>query len=239
MTFKEKMIAEFMKNGIEFRDEQIDQLSIYYDMLIEKNKVMNLTAITDEEEVIRKHFIDSLSCSSIIDMNNISKCIDIGTGAGFPGIPLKIFYPDTDFILVDSLGKRVKFLNDVTEALGLKGISSIHARAEDLGHDPSYRGRFDLCVSRAVAGLNVLSEYCIPFLKKDGYFIAYKSKKADEEIRQAQGSMKKIGWKVEETREFMLTPQGESRVLIKIKKIKKTPALYPRKAGIPSRKPLT
>ena len=168
MTFKEKMIAEFMKNGIEFRDEQIDQLSIYYDMLIEKNKVMNLTAITDEEEVIRKHFIDSLSCSSIIDMNNISKCIDIGTGAGFPGIPLKIFYPDTDFILVDSLGKRVKFLNDVTEALGLKGINSIHSRAEDLGHDPSYRGRFDLCVSRAVAGLNVLSEYCIPFLKKDG-----------------------------------------------------------------------
>lgn len=239
MTFKEKVIAEFIKNGIKFHDKQIDQLCSYYDMLMERNKVMNLTAITEEEEVIRKHFIDSLSCSHVIDMNNISKCIDIGTGAGFPGIPLKIFYPETEFVLVDSLGKRVRFLEDVKEVLDLKGLKCIHGRAEDLGHDPSYRERFDLCVSRAVAALNVLSEYCMPFVKKDGYFIAYKSKKADEEINLAKASMKKIGWKVEESREFTLSDQGESRVLIKMKKLRKTPALYPRKAGIPSRKPLT
>ena len=207
-------------------------------MLIEKNKVMNLTSITEEDEVIDKHFIDSLTCNRVIDMNQVKSVIDIGTGAGFPGIPLKIVYPDIDFVLLDSLNKRVRFLNEAIELLHLKKIQAVHGRAEDLARKPEFRGKFDLCVSRAVANLNTLSEYCIPFVRVNGFFISYKAQKGLEEIHESDHCMKELGSKIMQVDEFKLTDIDSNRVLIKIKKCKGTSKLYPRKAGIPSKNPL-
>ena len=177
MEFKEKLKARALKEEISLSPKQLDQFELFYNMLIETNKSMNLTAITDEDEVIEKHFIDSLSCRRIMDMTIVKTCIDVGTGAGFPGIPLKIVYPEIQFVLVDSLNKRVGFLNEVKKALGLEGLEALHGRAEDLARDKSLRASFDLCVSRAVANLSVLSEYCIPFVRTNGYFVSYKGKK--------------------------------------------------------------
>ena len=177
--FRQQLKERFLREGFHLTDIQILQFEKFYHFLIEKNKVMNLTAITDMEEVIEKHFIDSVSSSRIINYDNISNCIDVGTGAGFPGIPLKIVYPHISMVLLDSLNKRVKFLEEVIERLELKDIIAIHYRAEDAARVPQYREKFDLCVSRAVANLRTLSEYCIPFVKKKGVFLSYKSMKGD------------------------------------------------------------
>ena len=238
MDFKEKLKVRALKENIELSSKQLEQFEMFYKMLIETNKSMNLTAITDEDEVIEKHFIDSLSCRRVVDMDRIKKCIDVGTGAGFPGIPLKIVYPEIEFVLVDSLNKRVKFLKEVKEALGLDGLEAIHGRAEDLARDKELRAAFDLCVSRAVANLSVLSEYCIPFVRTNGYFVSYKGKKGSEEISNAQNCMNVLGWKIEKVEEFHLEEDEAERLLIKIKKCKGTPKLYPRKAGTPSKSPL-
>lgn len=238
MDFKEKLKARAEKEGISLTPKQLGQFELFYKMLIETNKSMNLTAITDEDEVIEKHFIDSLSCHRVVDMSQIRTCIDVGTGAGFPGIPLKIVYPEIDFVLVDSLNKRVKFLKDVKEALGLEGLEALHGRAEDLARDKSLRAAFDLCVSRAVANLSVLSEYCIPFVRTNGYFVSYKGKKGLEEISNAQNCMNVLGCKIEKVDDFRLEEDEAERLLIRIKKCKGTPKLYPRKAGTPSKNPL-
>lgn len=238
MDFKEKLKVRALKENIELSSKQLEQFEMFYKMLIETNKSMNLTAITDEDEVIEKHFIDSLSCCRVVDMDRIKKCIDVGTGAGFPGIPLKIVYPEIEFVLVDSLNKRVKFLKEVKEALGLDGLEAIHGRAEDLARDKELRAAFDLCVSRAVANLSVLSEYCIPFVRTNGYFVSYKGKKGSEEISNAQNCMNVLGCKIEKVEEFHLEEDEAERLLIKIKKCKGTPKLYPRKAGTPSKSPL-
>ena len=238
MDFKEKLKLRALKENIELSSKQLEQFEMFYKMLIETNKSMNLTAITDEDEVIEKHFIDSLSCRRVVDMDRIKKCIDVGTGAGFPGIPLKIVYPEIEFVLVDSLNKRVKFLKEVKEALGLDGLEAIHGRAEDLARDKELRAAFDLCVSRAVANLSVLSEYCIPFVRTNGYFVSYKGKKGSEEISNAQNCMNVLGCKIEKVEEFHLEEDEAERLLIKIKKCKGTPKLYPRKAGTPSKSPL-
>ena len=216
MDFKEKLKARAEKEGISLTPKQLGQFELFYKMLIETNKSMNLTAITDEDEVIEKHFIDSLSCRRVVDMSQIRTCIDVGTGAGFPGIPLKIVYPEIDFVLVDSLNKRVKFL----------------------ARDKSLRAAFDLCVSRAVANLSVLSEYCIPFVRTNGYFVSYKGKKGLEEISNAQNCMNVLGCKIEKVDDFRLEEDEAERLLIRIKKCKGTPKLYPRKAGTPSKNPL-
>jgi 16S rRNA (guanine527-N7)-methyltransferase len=235
-VLKKKLKQVFEQQGFFIDDKQADQFISYYNKLIEVNKVMNLTAITDYDEVLQKHYLDSVMSTKFIDWKEDAKVLDMGTGAGFPGIPLKILYPKLEVVLVDSLNKRVKFLNGVIEELGLTGAKAIHARAEELGRDANYREQFDFCVSRAVATLPVLLEFCIPFLKEGGEFIAYKSLKAQEELESSKRAMKELRCKLESNHSFSL---GENeRTLLIIKKIEKTPKKYPRKAGTPSKSPL-
>ncbi len=238
MEFKQKLDKIAKNNNIIMSQLQLTQFEQYYEYLVEKNKVMNLTAITDEDGVIYKHFIDSLSCCRVVNLQEIQNVIDVGTGAGFPGIPLKIMFPDVEFVLIDSLNKRITFLKEVIDLLGLEKIKVCHGRAEDLARDDQYRGRFDLCVSRAVANLNTLSEYCIPFLKKNGCFVSYKAGKGIEELQHTDHCMLCLGSKVEQVDQFSIDADDAVRVLIKIRKKKDTSKKYPRKAGVPSRNPL-
>lgn len=232
-----------LKKGVEqlnitLNDHQYHQFALYYDLLIEWNKVMNLTGITEWEEVVVKHFIDSLAVVKACDMNRIKNLIDIGTGAGFPGIPLKIAFPDMECVLLDSLAKRVKFLDEVILNLKLTGIRSVHGRAEDYARQKDYRESFGLCVSRAVAGLHVLSEYCLPFVAEGGFFIPYKSGKVDEEIRVSERAVKVLGGEIDSRIKFQLADTDMERSFVVIKKVKPTPKKYPRKAGMPSKEPI-
>lgn len=233
--------TEFIKKeigslGLTISDEQADQFLTYYEMLVEKNKVMNLTAITDFEDVVRKHFADSLSIAAHFDMSSVKTMIDVGTGAGFPGLPIKIVYPQIETVLADSLQKRLKFLDEVIGELHLKEISTVHGRAEDLARKKEYREHFDLCASRAVARLSVLSEYCLPFVKQGGYFLSYKAGNCEQEIEEAKRAIRLLGGTIEHIDRFEL--DGMERCLIRIRKTGKTSPLYPRKAGTPSKKPL-
>ena len=226
--------------NIELSELQFKQFIQYYEMLVEKNKVMNLTAITDWEEVVTKHFLDSLSLIKVVkDMTNVSySLLDLGTGAGFPGIPLKIAFPSLRVTLIDSLNKRVLFLNDVIASLGLTDINAFHGRAEDFAHNKDYREAFDIVVSRAVTNMTVLSEFCIPYVKTDGFFIPYKSEKVKDELKESMGAIRLLGGEVSSECEFTLPGSSLYRDLIMIKKIKSTPDKYPRKAGLPSKEPL-
>lgn len=227
-----------LKNiGIELSDLQKQQFIDYYELLVEKNKVMNLTAITDFKEVMQKHFIDSLSIIRVKNLTNES-IIDIGTGAGFPGIPIKIAFPETNIVLLDSLNKRVGFLNEVIETLNLKNIKAIHGRAEDFAHTKEYRESFDIGVSRAVAKLSVLAEYCLPYVKKGGYFIPYKSGKISEEIQISQNALKILGSSLVKEEAFILPNSDIERSLLVIEKVKYTPRQYPRSAGKPAKESL-
>ena len=222
--------------NINLTEKQIKQFLKYYEILVETNKVMNLTAITEFDEVIEKHFLDSLSLVRVFDLNRNVKILDLGTGAGFPGIPLKITFPEIDIVLADSLNKRVKFLNEVVETLQLKQVETVHGRAEELAKNKKYREQFDLCTSRAVANLSSLSEYCIPFVKEGGRFISYKSGEIEEEVDQAKRAIDVLGGKLDQVYKFDLHEQKRSFVIIE--KVKKTPAVYPRKAGTPTKEPL-
>lgn len=229
------------RNGLEelnisLTEEQIQQFLTYYEMLVETNKVMNLTAITEFDEVIEKHFLDSLSLCQVYDLNRDVYILDMGTGAGFPGIPLKIAFPKIDLVLADSLNKRIKFLQDVIDELGLKKVEALHARAEEMGRNKQYREQFDLSVSRAVANLSSLSEYCIPFVKEGGKFISYKSGEIEEEVNAAKKAISVLGGKIENVYKFDIYEQKRSFVIIG--KEKKTPKTYPRKAGTPTKSPL-
>lgn len=235
MTFREKAL-EF---GIELDNEQLEKFDEFYRILIEKNKVMNLTGITEYEDVVNKHFVDSISINKFKKVTECMNIIDIGTGAGFPGIPLKIAFPQKNIVLMDSLNKRIGFLNEVIDRLNLKNIKTIHSRAEDLAHKDEYREKFDLCVSRAVANLTTLSEYCIPFVKVNGYFVSYKSGKLEEELSTAKFAINLLGARAESTIEFELPDTDNKRTFAIIKKIKCTPKKYPRGGSKPSREPLT
>ena len=241
----DERFRSLMEQGLEefsigLSDRQLNQFYEYYQMLLQWNKVMNLTAITEMEEVVTKHFVDSLALVKVMDRKSLEgmRVLDLGTGAGFPGIPLKIVFPDMSMILLDSLNKRIKFLDEVIGCLGLKGIRGIHGRAEEYGRDGKYRERFDLCVSRAVANLSTLSEYCLPFVKKGGLFVAYKSEKAASEIEQAGKAIALLGGRIGERIEFTLPDSDIYRSLYVIEKTERTPGKYPRKAGLPSKEPL-
>lgn len=223
--------------GIDLSEIQISQFQHYFELLTEWNRFMNLTAITDFPEVLKKHYLDSLSLVKIADVARIHSVIDIGTGAGFPGIPLKIAFPHLKIVLLDSLGKRVKFLNHVIDELQMKEITAIHGRAEDFAKDINYREQFDAAVSRAVANLSSLCEYCIPYVKQGGVFVSYKSGAVDEELQAARNAIEILGGKTENVCKFSLLDIGE-RSLIAVKKKKATPKKYPRKAGMPSREPI-
>ncbi len=224
--------------GITLNDKQKEQFDKFYELLVEWNKVMNLTGITEYEEVNEKHFVDSLSIVKAIDMNKVHSVIDIGTGAGFPGIPLKIAFPHLKVVLLDSLNKSINFLNTVIGELGLEDIETIHGRAEDFAKQPAYREQFDLCVSRAVANLATLSEYCIPYVIKDGMFVPYKSGEIDEEVEQAKKAVHVLGGKLQDVIKFQLPGTEIGRSFVIIKKVQNTAKKFPRKAGLPSKEPI-
>lgn len=224
--------------GISLSDKQIEQFLNYYELLVEWNSFMNLTAITDFDEVILKHFVDSISLCKYISFQHGDTLIDIGTGAGFPGIPIKIICPDCKITLLDSLNKRINFLNTVIEQLHLTDIITIHGRAEDIAKTKEHRENYNYAISRAVANLSTLSELCIPFVKQNGYFISYKSEKGNEELLEAKNAIEILGGSVDKQISYQLPDSDLSRNLILIRKRNITPKKYPRKAGIPSKEPL-
>ena len=238
MDIKNLLISKAKEIGVKVSPAQAEQFQIYLDLLLERNTVMNLTAITDPEEAVIKHFVDSLSIVKVNGFDNVTSIIDVGTGAGFPGIPLKIVFPEIKITLLDSLNKRIKFLNAVIDELELENIETIHGRAEDFSKKEDYREQYDLCVSRAVANLATLSEYCLPYVKVGGCFIPYKSGEIDEELNNSKKAVQILGGKIEEVVKFQLPDTDIGRSFVKIKKNKNTAKKYPRKAGLPAKEPL-
>ncbi len=226
----------FNELNIELTQSQFDKYELYKKELLEWNEKINLTAITDENEIWLKHFIDSCTINEYVDSN--SSLIDVGTGAGFPSLPLKIIRDDISLTLLDSLNKRLIFLQDVVNKLELNNIEFIHGRAEDIANDNKYREKFDVATARAVANLSTLSEYCLPFVKINGIFICMKAGNVDKEIEEAQIAIKTLGGKIEKIDKFNLPGSNIERTIIIFRKIKNTPLSYPRKAGIPSKQPI-
>lgn len=241
----ESIKQEFLKNaeelGISIDEKMLSFFDIYYKNLIEWNAVMNLTAITEEKDVYEKHFLDSLTITKIVSRETLVQgctLLDMGTGAGFPGLPIAIVFPNVKVILMDSLNKRIRFLEDTVQKLGLTNVTCIHARAEELAKNKNYREKQDLCCSRAVANLATLSEYCLPFVKKGGYFISYKTEQVQNEIEQSRKAVKVLGGDHVETVFFTLPGTNYQRSLVKIEKVSATPSKYPRKAGTPGKEPI-
>lgn len=239
MKNKEQRLIENMKMiSVELTNKQVSQFIKFYEMLVEWNKVMNLTGITEYDEVVMKHFVDSLSIVKVNGFDNVTSIIDVGTGAGFPGIPLKIVFPEIKITLLDSLNKRIKFLNAVIDELELENIETIHGRAEDFSKKEDYREQYDLCVSRAVANLATLSEYCLPYVKEDGYFLPYKSGDIKEEAANSKKAVKILGGNIEDIISFEIPDTDMARTILKIHKTKATPKRFPRKAGLPTKEPI-
>lgn len=224
--------------NLEIDAVQARQFYDYYELLVKWNQFMNLTAITDFDDVVQKHFVDSLSITEEKNLQDVDNLIDVGTGAGFPGIPLKIMFPNLKVTLLDSLKKRIDFLNEVTDCLGLKQIEAIHGRAEDYAKPGKKREMYDLCVSRAVANLSTLSEYCLPYVKIGGEFISYKSGEIKEEMEEARSAVFLLGGRIRGCRSFELPGTDIHRSLVCIEKVSGCPKKYPRKAGTAAKNPL-
>lgn len=224
--------------NISLSEEQLSKFIKYYELLIEKNQVMNLTAITDFDEVVQKHFLDSLSLVKVLEERPVGRILDIGTGAGFPGIPIKIAFPDCSVTLVDSVNKKIGFIQEVVQELGLHNVDAIHGRVEDLGHNVSHREQYDFVVSRAVAALPALVEYCLPFVKIGGAFLSYKSVKVDEELSAGKKAIQILGGRLKKDVRFQLTGTEIERAFLLIEKEKPCPKKYPRKAGTPTKTPI-
>lgn len=233
---KEEFYKNLEINHIVLSDIQKKQFEKYYKMVVYWNERINLTAITEENDFYTKHFYDCIATAFYYDFNHINSLCDVGAGAGFPSIPLKIVYPHLEVTIVDSLNKRIKFLNLLAEELGLENCHFIHARAEDFGQNKLYRESFDVVTARAVARLNVLTEFCLPLVKKTGCFLALKSQKSEEEKIEADKAIKLLGGKLENDEEFFI--EGEKRHIITIRKTKETPNKYPRKSGMPLKNPI-
>ncbi|MCK9857546.1 16S rRNA (guanine(527)-N(7))-methyltransferase RsmG [Paenibacillus sp. ATY16] len=231
----EKLLGE---NGIALSPKQLEQFDSYHRLLVEWNEKMNLTGITERDAVFEKHFYDSISLSFFVDMKKISSIADIGSGAGFPSIPLKICFPHLKVVIVDSLNKRIQFLNHLVQELGLDNVNCVHGRAEDIARMPAYRDSFDLVTARAVARLNVLNEFCLPFTRKNGTFAAMKGSQSVEEVKEAAVSLRELKAKVHAEHAFKLPFEQSERYIVLINKTDATPKKYPRKAGTPLKQPL-
>lgn len=230
--------GELAGQGMTLTEGQKQSFVSFYEAMVEKNKVMNLTAITEWDEVLLKHFCDSLTLLRCVDLKGEKSLMDVGTGAGFPGIPLKILFPEAEMTLMDSLQKRILFLEEIKALLGLENLRLLHGRAEEAGRQKELREHFDVCVSRAVSQLSVLSEYCLPFVKVGGVFVSYKSADCEEEVQAAKKAIHLLGGKVEEVKRFTLPGSDMGRALVVIRKVSATPGKYPRKAGTPAKMPL-
>jgi len=238
MDYFELMNVACTNIGLSFDEDKYNKFIQYKDMIQEWNQKVNLTAITEDSEIIKKHFIDSIKIFKFQGLKDADRIIDIGTGGGFPGIPMKIMFPDMEVVLLDSLNKRINFLNEVINKLGLKKITAIHGRAEDFAREAAYREGFDAVVSRAVANLTTLSELCIPYVKVGGNFIAMKGPAIDEELKEAQKAISTLGGKVNEIIEVEIEESDLNHNLVIINKNNSTPKAYPRKPGMASKKPL-
>lgn len=236
----EKFVLELSKHNFELTDKQKQQFKLYFKMLIEVNEHVNLTRITEEDEVYLKHFYDSIT--PLLTFGEVFKdgttLCDVGAGAGFPSIPLKILKPSLKVTIVDSLQKRLNFLKDLISELGLTDVELVHGRAEDVGQNKLYREKFDIVTARAVARMSVLSEYCLPLVKKGGYFVALKGPKAEDELDDGKKALEILGGKLIKDEELTLPESEEERTLVLVQKVKSTPKKYPRQAGTPRRKPI-
>lgn len=238
MNYFELMSKACTNEGLKLTEEQYSKFIKYKDLILEWNEKVNLTAITEEEEIIKKHFIDSIKSFKFAPLKNAKSIIDIGTGGGFPGIPIKIINENSNVVLLDSLNKRVNFLNEVIKELDLKNITAIHGRAEDFSHESKYRQKFDIAISRAVSNLRVLSEFCIPYVKVNGYFISLKGPSVEEEISEAKNTINILGGKITEVMQIEIEDSDLKHNLVIIKKVKDTSNQYPRKYGQISKKPI-
>ncbi len=240
-SIKREFIENTAGSGIVLDERMLRDFELYYENLLEWNAVMNLTAITEEKDVYEKHFLDSLQIVRIVSRETLEKectLLDMGTGAGFPGLPIAIVFPNVKVTLMDSLNKRIRFLEDTIQKLGLKNVTAVHARAEELAKNKNYREKYDFCCSRAVANLSTLSEYCLPFVKQGGSFISYKTEQVQEEIDQGIRAIDVLGGTDPQVVFFTLPGTDYQRSLVRIRKVRKTPAKYPRKAGTPSKEPI-
>ena len=235
---EEQFIKALQEKGIELSNTQIAQFKKYFELLVEWNEKMNLTAITDQPSVYLKHFYDSISASFYFDFSKVTTVCDVGAGAGFPSIPIKICFPHLHVTIVDSLNKRITFLNHLSEELHLENVQFVHARAEEFGQNPKYREQFDVVLARAVARLSVLSELCVPLVKQGGYFVALKASAGAEELKDAKKALATLGVKLKEEHNFLLPEENSERILYIFDKVKETPKKYPRQPGLPNKKPI-
>ena len=238
MINKDLLINSIEEIGLNCDDILVNRFENYQDVLLEWNKNINLTRIVEENEIIQKHFIDSLSCLSLDIIKPESKIIDIGTGAGFPGVPIKMYYNDVDLTLLDSLNKKIKYLMELCHELELDDVKFLHSRTEDAAKDPQHRQQYDVAIARAVAELNVLAEYCLPYVKVGGYFIAQKGPKINDEIERGENAIKYLGGEIVSVNEIKIPFSELKHNIVVIKKVEDTPDKYPRKAGKPTKSPL-